>query len=91
MSPAASATASRRRTQSGAASSTWTGRPEAPGERSRPWNRLFYDATFDELARSTDLRSPIDEVWTPIMSRVVLGGDMASGDADDTDDIGGEA
>ena len=77
--------------RTGAASSTWTGRPEAPGERSRPWNRLFYDATFDELARSTDLRSPIDEVWTPIMSRVVLGGDMASGDADDTDDIDGEA
>ena len=71
-----------------AASSAWTGRPESPGERSKQWNRLFYDATFDELVRSTDVRTPIDEVWEPIMSRVILGGDMAS--SDDNDDDGGD-
>lgn len=73
--------------RTGGAATSWTGSPKAPGERSRPWNRLFYDATFDELVRSTDLRSPIDELWTPIMDRVVLGGDMATSDAAD----GGEA
>ena len=63
----------------GEAAKKWTGRDDAPGERSKPWNRLFYDHTFDELMRATDLYAPVNDVWAPIMRCVVIDG--ASGEA----------
>ena len=58
----------------GEAAKKWTGRDESPGERSKPWNRLFYDHTFDELMRAADLDTPVSDVWAPIMRCVVIDG-----------------
>jgi hypothetical protein len=64
-----------------AAATAWSGSGDIPGERTKPWNRLFFDVTFDELARTTDLDGPVDELWTAILDRVTLGGDMGDGGA----------
>jgi exodeoxyribonuclease V gamma subunit len=58
----------------GEAAKKWTGRDESPGEGSKPWNRLFYDHTFDELMRAADLDTPVNDVWAPIMRCVVIDG-----------------
>jgi exodeoxyribonuclease V gamma subunit len=73
-----------------AAASAWTGSDDRPGERVEPWNRLFFDMTFDELARTHDLSVPVDELWTSILDRVVLGGDLGDGSGDGSDDGGDE-
>ncbi|MGA1345698.1 MAG: exodeoxyribonuclease V subunit gamma [Ilumatobacteraceae bacterium] len=73
-----------------AAASAWTGSDDRPGERVEPWNRLFFDMTFDELARSHDLAGPVDELWTTILDRVVLGGDLGGGPDDGSGEGGAE-
>ncbi len=62
----------------GEAAKKWTGRDDSPGERSKPWNRLFYDHTFDELMRATDLYAPVHDVWAPIMRCVMIDGESGA-------------
>ncbi len=37
------------------AAEKWNGREASPGERSRPWNRLFYELSYDDLKIAVNL------------------------------------
>ena len=54
------------------ASDAWKGSDHRPGEREKPWNRLFYDHSFDELSRVVDLGTPVQSIWTRLMDAVVI-------------------
>lgn len=54
------------------AAEAWKGGDYKPGEREKPWNRLFYDYSFDELNRVVDLGTQVQSVWVRLMDLVVI-------------------